>query len=247
MSAHESEASVAVVIAAAGSGSRMGHTTPKQYLLLDHQPVLIRAIQPFLDDARISRIVIVHDHDDTRVAGLTFPTRKPIEPVVGGSTRAESVLRGLAHLLESAVTEPWVMVHDAARPLVTVEAIDRLLQLLANQSECGGLLAIPVTDTIKESASGLVARTPDRANLWAAQTPQLFPTVKLHEAIRAAAARGLTITDESSAMELAGERPVLVMGDQDNFKITHPDDLDRAEMILAERHARMKAQLPESH
>ena len=241
MPARQSHAPIAVLIAAAGNGSRMGGDTPKQYLPLAGSPVLLHALRPFVAHPRISRIVIVHDALDRHLPKLLLPGEKQIECVVGGATRAASVQCGLTHLLADKKPEPWVMVHDAARPLITEPAIDRLLQWLDESTLSpattagGALLALPVTDTIKIAEAGHAVKTPDRATLWAAQTPQLFPTVALHQALSDAELRGETITDEASAMECSGHRPTLVTGDTDNFKITHPDDLARAQFVLAGR------------
>ena len=241
MPARQSDEPIAVLIAAAGSGSRMGGDTPKQYLPLAGSPVLLHALRPFIAHSRISRIVIVHDARDRHLTELSLSGEIQIECVVGGATRAASVRSGLTHLLADENPEPWVMVHDAARPLITEAAIDRLLQWLDESTLSpattagGALLALPVTDTIKIADAGHAVKTPDRATLWAAQTPQLFPTMALHQALSNAERHGVTITDEASAMEHSGYRPTLVTGDTDNFKITHPDDLVRAQLVLAGR------------
>ncbi len=222
-----------MIIAAAGVGSRMQSDTPKQYLSLAGQPVLLQAMRPFITHERVSRIVVVHDAHDTRIHELVFPSGASVELVEGGDTRADSVQCGLIHLMNSDDAERWVMVHDAARPLVSTDAINRLLALQTRDGCCGGLLAIPVTDTIKEGDNGFSIRTPAREALWAAQTPQLFPAKTLSQALRDAKESGLMVTDEASAIELTGGKPVLVQGDSDNLKITHPGDLVRAEAILA--------------
>jgi 2-C-methyl-D-erythritol 4-phosphate cytidylyltransferase len=155
---------------------------------------------------------------------------------VGGSTRAASVFNGLQALLDSgADVSDWVLVHDAARCLVTPAQVDALIDACADD-RVGGLLALKLPDTLKSEAGGRVAATVDRSDKWLAQTPQMVRIGALQAARAAQAGNGLAgVTDEASAMELAGQQPLLVPGSAQNFKVTYPEDFALAEAILRNR------------
>ena len=154
-----------------------------------------------------------------------------VQVAVGGATRALSVANGLTELLKVANPQDWVLVHDAARCLVTPEQINNLIAACQNDA-VGGLLALPLPDTLKTSANGRVAATVDRADKWLAQTPQMFRIGALLKALEAA---GDSVTDESSAIEAMGLQPLLVRGSAQNFKVTYPEDFALAETILKSR------------
>jgi 2-C-methyl-D-erythritol 4-phosphate cytidylyltransferase len=155
--------------------------------------------------------------------------------VTGGAERGQSVRNGLEALREWAGPDDWVLVHDAVRPCLCTEDLDRLLAEL-DDDPVGGLLAVPVRDTLKQAdATGRVATTVDRAQLWHALTPQMFRLGLLCDALQSALARGLRVTDEAAAMEAAGFSPRLVEGRADNVKITRPEDLALAEFYLTRR------------
>ena len=225
------------LIPAAGIGKRMGSAIPKQYLPLAGRPVIAHALTTLLDHPRVAGAVVAIGAEDawwpTVAAGLTAAT--PLWVVTGGAERCHSVLNGLETLRERADSTDWVLVHDAARPCLTAKDVDRLLAELADDP-VGGLLAVPVRDTLKQAdATGRVAATVDRSQLWHALTPQMFRLGMLHEALRAALARGLLVTDEAAALEAAGLTPRLVEGRADNLKITRPEDLALAEFYLTHR------------
>ena len=154
----------------------------------------------------------------------------------GGANRAESVLNGLTALLEQgASSEDWVLVHDAARCLVTPAQVEALMDACENDA-VGGLLALPLADTLKSESAGRVTATVERAGKWLAQTPQMFRLGALADALHTAAAEGFSgITDEASAMEALGLQPLLVRGSAQNFKVTYPEDFALAEAILRSR------------
>lgn len=220
---------VFALIPAAGSGSRMGGEVPKQYAPLAGRTMLEHAIDALLADARIERVLVVVAADDVRHRGLACEAR--VEFVAaGGASRAESVRNGLARLAMSASAEDWVLVHDAARPCLAREELTALIDALIDDP-VGGLLAVPIADTIKREDEGRVARTVERTGLWRALTPQMFRLGVLDDAferVRDPAA----ITDESSAVERIGHAPRLVPGRASNIKVTRPDDLPLAEAIL---------------
>lgn len=217
------------LIPAAGSGSRMGGEIPKQYASLGRRTMLEHAIDALLADARVERVLVVVATDDVRHRALARDSR--VEFVAaGGASRAESVRNGLARLAMEASAEDWVLVHDAARPCLAPDELGALIDALADDP-VGGLLAVPIADTIKRESDGRVARTVERAGLWRALTPQMFRLGVLDDAferIRDPA----EITDESSAVEHIGHAPRLVPGRASNIKVTRPDDLPLAEAIL---------------
>lgn len=215
------------LIVAAGSGTRFGGEVPKQYLPLGGRPVLRHSIETFLAHPGISdvRVVISPEHRslyDGAVSGL-----RVMAPVMGGASRQESVRNGLESLAEAKPER--VLIHDAARPLLTAAIIDRTLMTLHDAS--GAIVAVPVTDTLKRARNDIVAETVERTGLWRAQTPQGFRYGEILAAHRRAA--GASLTDDAAVAEAAGLPVRLVMGADDNFKITTSDDLRRAERLLA--------------
>lgn len=217
-----------VVIPAAGSGARMGGDRPKQYLELAGQPVLAHTLRRFVGHPALAGIVVVLAPGDPHWPGLDPALRAAVTPVDGGAERADSVRRGLAALADHAAADDWVLVHDAARPCLRRADLDRLLATLA-RDPVGGLLAVPVRDTIKRVAAGdRVDATVPRDVLWHAQTPQMFRFGLLRDALEAHP----DVTDEALAMERAGHAARLVEGHADNLKITRPEDLDLAGWYL---------------
>jgi 2-C-methyl-D-erythritol 4-phosphate cytidylyltransferase len=224
------------LIPAAGVGARMGADIPKQYMTLAGKPMLRHALDAFAAHARIDHSFVVVSADDGWIAELLTPelARHTTVLRVGGATRQESVLNGLAAMRTRAGDGDWVLVHDAARPGLDAELIDRLLDALQGD-EVGGLLALPVVDTLKrESAAGRSLDTVPRAGLWAAQTPQMFRYALLLRALRQAADQGRigAITDDASAIEMLGLQPRLVEGSPRNLKVTLAQDAALAEFFL---------------
>ncbi len=219
------------LIPAAGSGERMGKERPKQYLqLLDHS-LLGHAVRALAGVTGISGIVVVLAEDDKFWPTLVLENIE-IQTATGGPTRARSVLNGLHALREIAGADDWVLVHDAARPCIRVADIERLIDAV-NGDKNGGLLALPINDTVKREHDARSMETLDRSHLWRAQTPQFFPIKELALALRAALAGGVAITDEANAMELQGFKPKLVPGSEKNIKVTYPRDLAIAELFLS--------------
>lgn len=223
------------VIPAAGSGSRFGAPLPKQYLTINGLPLIRHAIDALLADQRIARVVVVLSPEDVDWHAACVPTDMADRVAIihqGGATRAESVLNGINWLSKQSEVEPddWILVHDAARPCLAAPQIDALITTLANDA-VGGLLAIPVADTLKRAADDCrVERTVDRRQLWQAQTPQMFRLALLQNALTAV---DLAVaTDESAAIEALGHAPKLVPGTLANFKVTYPADLPLAAAIM---------------
>ena len=225
------------VVPAAGTGKRMGSATPNQYLPLLGRPVIAHTLTTLLHHPRVDGVVVAVDAGDEWWPAVVadLGAAKPLLRANGGTERCHSVLNGLETLRERAAPDDWVVVHDAARPCLSAEDLDRLLLELADDP-VGGLLATPVRDTLKRAdATGRVATTVDRSRLWHALTPQMFRLGTLRDALNSALARGLPVTDEAMAMEAAGFAPRLVEGRADNLKITHPEDLALAEFYLTRR------------
>jgi 2-C-methyl-D-erythritol 4-phosphate cytidylyltransferase len=220
------------VIPAAGAGRRMQGHLPKQYLPLAGKTVIEHTLVHFINHPHISGIVIALSPGDTHWPTLSVVSDKPLVLTEGGSERCHSVLNALLALSGTASDHDWALVHDAARPCLSRDDIDSLLQI-ASQHVTGGLLGIPVRDTIKRTTDdNEVESTVDRNGLWHAMTPQMFRIGELREAIQSALAAQQIVTDEASAMELSGKRPVMVEGNAGNLKITRPEDLILAEFYI---------------
>jgi 2-C-methyl-D-erythritol 4-phosphate cytidylyltransferase len=231
------------------SGSGQGEAAPKQYRLLKGEPMLRWAVRAMLADERITQVRVAVAADDVwaeaALAGLSRTVWRPC----GGPSRAETVLAAL----RDAALDPadWVLVHDAARPGLPAQALKRLIDCCL-RLQAGGLLAQPVADTVKLAvdedrgdrpgqgdghveqggAASRVVRSVDRQGLWLAQTPQMFPAGRLQDALQGAGASSTALTDEASAMELAGYSPCLIPGSARNFKVTWPEDFGLMEKWL---------------
>ena len=220
------------IVPAAGIGSRMRATLPKQYLPLAGTSVIEQTLKRLLQVRGVGNILVAISESDTYWPGLGISSHRRIQKVNGGRERADSVLNGLRVLRQKADDNDWVLVHDAARPCVRVTEIEQLIETCSSREE-GGLLATPVHDTMKRSDNAnRILETVPRDNLWHACTPQIFRLGELTEAIVTALESGYPVTDEASAMEQAGQHPLLVECSSSNIKITRPDDLALAEFYL---------------
>ena len=228
-----------VVLPAAGSGRRFASAVPKQYAALAGSTVIERALAPFEADADCAGIVVAVAPDDAHWSAIAARRPRQVLTAEGGEQRAHSVRNALRVLAGQARDDDWVMVHDAARPCFTPDDLVTLKRELASHP-VGGLLAVPLADTLKralEPGSQVthVDATLDRDGLWRAATPQVFRLGVLLRALEAALAAGRAPTDEAQAMEWAGQRPRLIAGRADNIKVTSADDLALAAAILATR------------
>lgn len=215
---------LAALILAAGSGTRFGSVRPKQFVELGGMPMVARAARAFARHRRIDRVLLVGPVEDLAAACPDFPKAGL---VAGGSTRQESARAGLEAL--AADPPDGVLIHDAARPLVPARVIDAVCDALTGGAEAV-LPALPVTDTLKRAADGIVTGTVPREGLWRVQTPQGFRFAPILAAHRAHA--GQSLTDDGAVAEAAGMRVCLVAGAEENLKVTTPDDLARAEALL---------------
>ena len=226
---------VHALIPAAGRGVRFGGSVLKQYLPIAGKPVLAHAIDAVNLYPEISGITVVIAEDDRMFSGLISAEHSGVTTVIGGASRAESVMHGLRSIRESSPEAGWVLVHDAARPCLARSSVTRLLEK-GLASPDGAILAMPVRDTLKSGGEDdRISGTVKREALWAAQTPQLFPLVALTQALQGMLDVGESPTDEAAAMEKTGARPLLVMGSPANIKITWPEDVAIAEAWLARK------------
>jgi 2-C-methyl-D-erythritol 4-phosphate cytidylyltransferase len=222
------------LIPCAGAGSRAGTSRPKQYQLLAGKAIVWHTLQAFRQVLDVAGIWVVTSPTDDGFSRACPDFNQPgdVQVNVGGATRALSVRNGLQALLgHTAKPKDWVLVHDAARCLITARQITALIEACENDV-VGGLLALPLPDTLKSSADGRVVATIARADKWLAQTPQMF---RIGELLAALEATGDGVTDESSAIEAQGLKPLLIEGSAQNFKVTYPEDFALAEAILQSR------------
>lgn len=220
------------VIPAAGSGSRFSKSELKQYQIIENKTVLEHTVER-LNALPLSGYVLAIGKQDDLAQSLAFTAKDKAHFCLGGAERVNSVLNALDYLSEIASEDDWVMVHDAARPCVSQQCLENLVSV-AIESGQSAILAIPVRDTLKSVETGTqISKTVDRSKLWQAQTPQMAKLGVLKKAIEYALASNLNITDEASALEFALETVHVVQGRSDNIKITYPDDLELAKLILA--------------
>jgi 2-C-methyl-D-erythritol 4-phosphate cytidylyltransferase len=229
-------ASIWAVVPAAGAGSRMQAAIPKQYLPLAGRPILLRTLERLCAYPGLTGLVVGVAQDDNHWPALQNDCQqlpRYLGHYTGGVMRADTVLNGLRALPDSARDDDWVLVHDAVRPCVRHADIDKLVAA-ASRHRDGGLLALPMADTVKRAdQDGMILETVPRENLWRALTPQMFRLGRLRLALERASVQSLEVTDEASAIERLGDRPQVVAGLPDNIKITLPDDLELAELYFA--------------
>lgn len=236
------------LIPCAGTGSRAGSPLPKQYRTVGGRNLLYYALAAFDACSELAQTLVVLAPNDNHFDPRRFGTLRFAVRRCGGATRQASVLNGLEALAEfGARDSDWVLVHDAARPGVT-PALIRALIGAARADAVGGIIALPVADTLKcatvleseagadaAAASPRIARTEPREGLWQAQTPQMFRLGMLRDGLIAAHQQGHQVTDEASVLEWLGHRPLLVQGSQRNFKVTYPEDFELAETLFGQK------------
>lgn len=223
------------IVPAAGSGSRFGAAVPKQYIPLLGRPLMSWTLDALLAERELAGVVVALAWDDVHWRGIGQSADPRVSTCLGGERREHSVGNALASLEGRAAATDWVLVHDAARPCLRHDDLNALYEALRDDP-VGGVLAVPVTDTLKAAdEGGRVRRTVPRDGLWRALTPQMFRYGVLHRALALCLERGRAVTDEASAIEALGLRPRLVLGHADNIKVTNPEDAALAERILAQR------------
>ena len=223
------------LVPAAGSGSRIGQANSKQYLPLAGRPMIAHSVKTLSGEGLIRTVFVVLARDDDQWATHNWSAfgDKVVSLYCGGATRAESVANGLQAMSDHVQADDWMLVHDAARPCLTASNLKKLITEVGDDP-VGGILALPVSDTLKRAdAEDRIEATMSREKLWQAQTPQMFR----HGMLLNALARHTDVTDEAGAIEALGYRPRLVAGDTCNIKVTYPQDLSLAELILKGRSA----------
>ena len=229
-----SKTPVWALVPAAGVGKRMAADRPKQYLPLGDCTVLKHTLQRLMASQLYAGIVVALSPEDEYWPSLCLSDTEQVYRVAGGRERADSVLSGLDFIALLGSVDDWVMVHDAARPCVTEGDLRRLVEEVGNDP-VGGILALPVHDTLKDVESNRIQSTVDRSRVWRALTPQMFRLGLLRDALREASRNDRRVTDEASAIELKGLRPLIVEGRPDNIKITRPEDLPLASYYLEQQ------------
>ncbi|WWO96884.1 MAG: 2-C-methyl-D-erythritol 4-phosphate cytidylyltransferase [Candidatus Dasytiphilus stammeri] len=224
---------ITAIIPAAGLGRRMNSFCPKQYLKIGNKTILEHAITVLIEHPYIQQIIIVINAEDSWFELLPIVNNIRITTTMGKLKRSESVLAGLQAIQH---TTDWILIHDAVRPCLHRNDVDRLLKIITHRhfSSVGGILVHPVCDTIKYGIEGkyIISHTIDRKNLWHALTPQLFPYKLLYHCLLLSLQAGIELTDESSALEYCGYHPALIVGQRDNIKVTYQEDLIIASVYL---------------
>lgn len=222
---------IIAIIPAAGIGKRMLSNIPKQYIIFGKKTIIEYTINVFLLHPQIKHIIVVLHKNDKIFNKLKISKNKNIMTVIGGNTRSKSVFIGVQKAMKINYNG-WVIVHDAARPFIRISDINKLLAII-NINNIGGILAVPITDTVKYSINkSIINGSIERKNLWLALTPQLFPVYLLFNCLKYIISNNFFITDESSALEYCGYYPKIIVGRRDNIKITRPEDLNFAKCYL---------------
>lgn len=224
------------VMPAAGTGLRMQQALAKQYIEIKNAKIIEHSAGVLLANDNIKQLVVCVAQDDAVWPTLALARHDRVVETIGGATRAQSVLNGLNALVD-AQAQDWVLVHDAARPCLSSVMLNKLIAELRDDS-VGGILAMPVKDTLKlaqsqNSTQHEVKKTIDRAQIWQAQTPQMFRYALLKDSLTRALNNNAQITDEASALEWAGHQPKLIESDARNLKVTTPEDIALAEFLLS--------------
>lgn len=223
------------LVPAAGVGSRMGADIPKQYLSIANKTIIEHTLGRLLSVSALQKIVVAIAPEDPYWPKLSLNSHSRLIVADGGAERCHSVLNGLRVLADTVDENDWVLVHDVARPCVRISDIYKMMDALADHP-VGGILAMPVRDTMKRGDNeGNIIETVDRNHLWHALTPQMFRLGVLKRSLESALEKGALVTDEASAMELAGHIPKLVEGARDNIKVTFKSDLALARFYLQEQ------------
>lgn len=228
-----------IIVPAAGVGTRMGSDIPKQYLPLLDKTVIEYTLDALLAVPGIAGIYVSLSAEDSYWQDLPIASREVIRRVKGGAERADSVLNALEAVSLQAQDDDWVLVHDAARPCVCPSDIQRLIEQVGDHP-VGGILGVPVSDTLKKIDQGTIQSTLDRRDLWQAQTPQMFRLGLLRHCLQQAIAEKKTVTDEASAVEAYGFHPLMVKGRTRNLKVTYPDDLAIASFLLTQENSSLR-------
>ncbi|ORU89681.1 MAG: 2-C-methyl-D-erythritol 4-phosphate cytidylyltransferase [Cycloclasticus sp. symbiont of Poecilosclerida sp. M] len=222
------------IVPAGGIGKRMNSAIPKQYLAFQSTTVIDFTLKRLLRCKQIDKVIVAIHEDDIEWKNTAYVEHPKVITTHGGVERAHSVLNALQKIKTLGKAQDWVLVHDAARPCVLPSDIELLIGL-ADKKKTGAILAAPIADTVKQVSNGRVDKTLDRQCLWRALTPQIFRVKELEDALLGAMEMNAPVTDEASAIELAGGKPLIAEGRGDNIKITSPMDLSMASYIIEQQ------------
>ncbi|MDP0587805.1 MAG: 2-C-methyl-D-erythritol 4-phosphate cytidylyltransferase [Candidatus Endonucleobacter bathymodioli] len=232
---HSHELKYWAIVPAAGIGQRMNTDTPKQYLKIKSKMLIEHTLERLIQFPLFTKIIVVLNNEDKYASDINILRHKKIILATGGEKRYHSVINGLKALDSLADDNDWVMVHDAARPCIRQTDIEWLVECLRTH-DVGGVIGSLVKNTIKRvDSNGTIVETIDRATLWHTFTPQMFKWKALTQAMTLSVANGVSITDEASAMEYAGYKPMMIKGYDDNIKVTSREDLALAELYLEQQ------------
>ncbi len=220
-----------VIIPAAGSGQRFGESVAKQYIMLGDKTILEHSMSPFLRNNAVTHIMVALSEEDSTFKQLPVAKHSKVQTVIGGQSRSESVFNALTALKHKANPQDWILVHDGARPCLHDEDLNALITTLMDE-KVGGILAMPVADTLKFAQNNMIEKTVSRAHLWHALTPQMFRYQVLLNALSDCLDNQIEITDEASAIEQAGYHPKMVKAQYPNPKLTHPSDRQLIALLL---------------
>ena len=234
MQQRPSEDSLWIIVPAAGRGSRMNADLPKQYLPLLNHTVIEITLKKLLSLHNAEKIIVSLHAEDRHWHTLSCAQNPRIQTVIGGEERSLSVLAALKYIRKQAKERDWVLIHDAARACIMAETVESMLTSLVGE-DIGGILAVASDDTLKQVAGQRVHSTLDRRTIWRAQTPQVFRYGLLYKSLCQAINTNRPVTDDASAVEMAGYMPRILPGRKDNIKITHAEDLSLAEFILQQQ------------
>ncbi|MDC9728108.1 MAG: 2-C-methyl-D-erythritol 4-phosphate cytidylyltransferase [Methyloprofundus sp.] len=223
------------IVPAAGVGKRMQADRPKQYLELNQRTVIEQTLTRLLQVEKLTGVVVAISKEDPYWPNLEVSKNPRIHTAPGGKERADSVLSALKSITNLADENDWVLVHDAARPCITADDVENLINQLKDHA-VGGILGLASHDTLKSVNDELaIVDTVDRSTIWRALTPQMFRYGELKQALEEAADKGWVVTDDASALELQGKQPKMIAGRSDNLKITRPEDLALAQFYLEQQ------------
>lgn len=229
---HQEKKKIWALVPAAGVGARMAADKPKQYISINGRTILEHTLSVLLAAEGIAGIQLCLSPEDAYWPDIALNHPRLFPVVDGGATRANSVLAGLQALSKQAKPDDWVLVHDAARPCLTEGLLNKLIDSLF-EHRVGGILAVPVADTIKQVEDLEITKTVNRNKLWAAQTPQMFRFDLLKNCLEKALEQDVKITDEASCIEAAGFTPMIVPSVRSNIKVTYPEDMDWVSYFLS--------------
>ena len=223
------------LIPAAGIGQRMGSSVPKQFMKIGDRTLIEQTVSALAEHDTIDGLYVGLSDVEQYGESIKSIDSKVIDVFCGSDSRSGTVLNGIQHLIDAGCSkDDWLLVHDANRPFLTKDEVTRLIESVGDDPN-GGIIGLPIIDTLKSGKEGWISETVNRDNYWRALTPQMFKLGLLQEALSRCVRQGIEVTDESQAMETMGYRPKIVVGSSTNIKITTPSDLEFAKAMIEMR------------